>query len=114
LEDLRVKVDDKTLTYEIGKYLSKSTPNETEKIEEKQLSDKQKIEGNDRSGHDTIVNLSQASKEAQQIKEIIASEPDIREDKVAVLKEKIESGKYRIDHNRVADKLVDTFLDELV
>jgi flagellar biosynthesis anti-sigma factor FlgM len=109
-----VKIDDKTNTYEISKYLSKSTPNETEKIEEKQLSDKQKIEGKDISGQDTIVNLSQASKEAQQIKEIILSEPDIREDNVAVLKEKIESGRYKVDHNRVADKLVDAFLDELV
>ena len=109
-----MKVDDKTITHEISKYLSKSTPNETEKIEEKQLSDKQKVDGKDRSEQDTIVNLSQASKEAQQIKEIISSEPDIREDKVAALKEKIESGRYKIDHDRVADKLVDAFLDELV
>ena len=109
-----MKIDDKTITYEISKYLSKPTPNETEKIEEKQLSDKQKVDANDRSGQDTIVNLSQASKEAQQIKEIISSEPDIREYKVAALKEKIESGRYKVDHNRVADKLVDAFLDELV
>ena len=109
-----MKVDDKTITSEISKYLSKSTPNATEKIEEKQLSDKQEVDGKDRSGQDTIVSLSQASKEAQQIEEIILSEPDIREDKVAALKEKIESGRYKVDHNRVADKLVDAFLDELV
>ncbi len=109
-----MKIDDKTITYEISKYLSKSTPNETEKIEGKQLSDKQKVDTKDTSGEDTIVNLSQASKEAQQIKEIIAAEPDIREDKVADLKEKIESGRYKVDHNRVAEKLVDTFLDELL
>jgi len=109
-----VKIDDKTITYEISKYLSKSTPNKTEKIEGKQLSDKQKVDTKDTSGEDTIVNLSQASKEAQQIKEIIAAEPDIREDKVADLKEKIESGRYKVDHNRVAEKLVDTFLDELL
>ena len=109
-----MKVDDKTITYEISKHLSKFIPNETEKIEEKQLSDKQKVDTKDTSGQDTIVNLSQASKEAQQIKEIISSEPDIREDKVAVLQERIESGRYKVDHNRVADKLVDTFLDELL
>ena len=111
---MQVKIDDKTITSEISKYLSKPTPNETEKIEEKQLSCEQKVEGKDISAQDTIVNLSQASKEAQQIKEIISSEPDIREDKVAVLKEKIESGRYKVDHNRVADKLVDAFLDELL
>jgi negative regulator of flagellin synthesis FlgM len=109
-----VKVDDKTTIYEIGRYLSQSTSNKTEKIEEKQIPDKQKIEEKHTSGQDTIVNLSQTSKEAQQIKEIISSEPDIREDKVAALKEKIESGRYQIDHSRVADKLVDTFLDELI
>ena len=109
-----MKVDEKTITYEISKHLSQSTPNETEKIEEKQLSDKQKVDANDRSGQDTIVNLSQASREAQQIKKIISSEPDIREDKVAALKEKIESGQYKVDHNRVADKLVDAFLEELI
>lgn len=109
-----MKIDDKTTLYEVGRYLSQSTSNQTEKIEEKQVSDKQKIEEKDTSGQDTIVNLSQTSKEAQQIKEIISSEPDIREDKIAALKEKIESGKYTVDHNRVADKLVDTFLDELI
>ena len=109
-----MKIDDRILNYEISKYLPKSSPNTTEKIEEKQLSDKQKVEGNDRSEQDTIVNLSRAAKEAQQIKEIISSEPDIREDKVSVLKDKIESGRYGIDHKGVADKLVDTFIDEIL
>ena len=108
-----VKVDDKTITYEISKHLSKSVPNETEKIGEKQFSDKKEIDTNDASGQDTIVNLSHASREAQQIKEIISSEPDIREDKVAALKEKIESGQYKVDHSRVANKLVDAFLEEM-
>ena len=109
-----MKVDDKTIMYEISsKHLSKSIPNETEKIEEKQISDKQKVDTKDASGQDTIVNLSRASREAQQIKEIISSEPDIREDKVAALKEKIESGQYKVDHSRVADKLVDAFLEEI-
>jgi len=108
-----MKIDDNIISYEISRYLPESTPNATEKIEEKQLSDKQKVEGKNGSGQDTIVNLSQASKEAQKIKEIISSEPDVREDKVSALKEKIESGRYRIDHKRVADKLVDAFIDEI-
>ena len=111
-----MKIDDKIISYEISRYIPESTPNANEKIEEKQLSDKQKVEGKNGSGQDTqdtIVNLSQASKEAQKIKEIISSEPDVREDKVSALKEKIESGRYRIDHKRVADKLVDAFIDEI-
>ncbi len=109
-----MKIDDRIINYEISKHLPQSTPNETKKIEEKQLSDEQKVEKQDQSGQDTIVNLSQASKETQKIKEITASEPDVREDKVSALKGKIESGRYDIDHDVVADKLVDAFLDEIL
>ena len=108
-----MEIDDKIISYEISKYLPKSPPNTSEKIAEKQLSEERKVEEKDRSGQDTIVNLSQASKETQKIKEIISSEPDVREDKVSALKEEIESGRYKIDHKGVADKLVDDFMDEL-
>ena len=108
-----MKIDDKLLNYQISKYLPKSTPNSAGEIEEKRLSEEQKIEVKEQQAQDTIVHLSQASKEAQQIKEIISSEPDIREEKVSALKEKIESGTYQVDHNGVADKLVDDFIDEI-
>jgi len=107
-----MKIDDKIINYEINKYLPSSPPNATEKIDEKGVSDEQKVE--ESADQDAIVNLSQASKEAQKIEEIIASEPDVREDKVADLKERIESGRYTIDHAKVADKLVDELIDELL
>ena len=107
-----MKIDDKMINYEINKYLPNSSPNATEKVDEKGVSDEQKVEGS--ADQDAIVNLSQASKEAQKIKEIIASEPDVREDKVADLKERIESGRYTIDHAKVADKLVNELIDELL
>jgi hypothetical protein len=47
--------------------------------------DEEKVEEKDRSGQDTIVNLSTTSKEFQTVREIITSEPDIREDKVQYL-----------------------------
>ena len=108
-----MEIDDKIISYEISKHLPGSTPNETKKIQEKQVSDEQKIERTDQPEQDAIVNLSQASKEAQQIDEIISSQPDVREDKVSVLKERIDSGTYKVDHEGVADKLVDAFIDEL-
>ena len=108
-----MKIDDKLLNYQISKYIPKSTPNAAGEIEEKKLVDQQKVDGKEQQQQDTIVHLSQASKEAQQIKEIISSEPDIREEKVSALKEKIESGTYQVDHNGVADKLVDDFIDEI-
>jgi len=107
-----MKIDDKIINYEINKYLPNSPPNAAEKVDEKGVSKEQKVEGS--ADQDTIVNLSQASKEAQKIEEMIASEPDVREDKVADLKERIESGRYTIDHAKVADKLVNELIDELL
>lgn len=108
-----MKIDDRIITYEISKQLPKSTQNAAEVNKEKQLSDEQKVEEKTESGQDTIVNLSTALKETQLAKEIISSEPDIRENKVSELKQKIESEKYTIDNNAVADKLVDSFIEEI-
>jgi len=108
-----MKIDDKMINYEISKQLPKTTQNAMGDIKEKQLSDEQNVEKKDRPGQDTIVNLSPALKEAQIVKQIISSEPDIREDKVSELKQRIESGKYTIDHEAVADKLVDSYIDEI-
>ena len=36
-----------------------------------------------------------------------------QQDKIAAIKEKIESGNYKIDYAGVADKLVDAFMDEI-
>jgi negative regulator of flagellin synthesis FlgM len=108
-----MKINDRILNYEISKQLPKSTQNAAEVNKKKQLSDEQQVEEKAQSGQDTIVNLSQTLKETQLIKEIISSEPDIREDKVSELKQKIESGTYTIDNNAVADKLVDSFIDEI-
>jgi negative regulator of flagellin synthesis FlgM len=107
-----MKIDDKIINYEINKCLPKSPPNPVEKVDEKGVSNEQKVGGS--ADQDAIVNLSQASKEAQKIREIMASEPDVREDKVADLKNRIESGEYTIDHARVADKLVDELIKELL
>lgn len=108
-----MKIDDRILNYEISKQLPNSMQNAMEVKKEKQLSDQQQVEEKAQSDQDTIVNLSQTLKETQLIKEIISSEPDIREDKISELKEKIESGKYTIDNDAVADKLVDSFIDEI-
>lgn len=108
-----MNINNKIISYDISKQLPQSTQKATEQIEAKQPADLKKVEGTERAEQDAIVNLSPALKEVQTIKEIIASEPDVREDKVAELKERIESGKYEIDHQAVADKMVDSFIDEL-
>jgi negative regulator of flagellin synthesis FlgM len=109
-----VKIDDKIISYEIDKYIPKSTSNAAEKVDGKQLSEEKKTDGKDPLDPDIVVHLSRASKEAQLIKEIISSEPEVREEKVSALRESIKSGKYKIDNEAVADKLVDAFMDDFL
>jgi negative regulator of flagellin synthesis FlgM len=108
-----MKIDNRIVHYEINKQLPKRPENEIEGLGEKQTSGEQKVEEKIQSGQDTIVNLSTASKEAQIAKKIIESEPDVREGKVAEIRERIESGNYNIDNEAVADKIVDSFIDEI-
>jgi len=108
-----MKIDNRIINYEIVKQLPKNTENDIEGMGEQKASKEPKIEEKSQSQQDTIVNLSTASKEVQTAKEIIASEPEVREDKVAELKARIESGNYTIDNKAVADKMVDSFIDEI-
>lgn len=109
-----MKIDNRIIQYEISKQLPKRPENEIEGMGGQQTSNEPKVEEQNQSGQDTIVNLSTASKEAQTAREVIASEPDVREDKVAELKKRIESGNYTVDNKAVADKIVDSFIDEIL
>ena len=108
-----MKIDDRIINYEIGKQLPKSTQSVGEQSGENRLADKQTVEEKGQAGQDTIVHLSSALKETQLIKEIIASEPAVREDKILELKQRIESGNYKVNHKAVASKIVDSFIDEI-
>jgi flagellar biosynthesis anti-sigma factor FlgM len=108
-----MKIDNRIIHYEISKHVPKPAQSDMEGIKGSQGQDGQKVQGKDQTRQDTIVNLSTASKETQMAKKIVASEPDIRADKVSELKAKIESGNYTVDHKAVADKMVGSFLDEI-
>ena len=108
-----MKIEDKIVSYEIAGQLSKTTDNKAGKVGEKQPAETQDSEGKGPSGQDDV-KLSDSSKEAQLIREVISSQPEIREDKVAELKARIDSGQYKIDHDAVAGKMVDEFIDELL
>ncbi len=108
-----MKIDNRIIHYEISKQLPKRPENEIEGMGGKQTSNEPKVEEKNQSGQDTIVNLSTASKEVQTAREIIASEPDVREDKVSELRKRIESGNYTVDNKAVADKIVESFIDEI-
>jgi negative regulator of flagellin synthesis FlgM len=108
-----MKIDNRIIHYEINKQLPKPAQNEMEGIKGEQSQDGSKVQGKDQARQDTIVNLSTASKETQMARKIVAAEPDMRQDKVSELKQKIESGNYTVDHKALADKMVNSFMDEI-
>ena len=52
------------------------------------------------------VDLSAKAKEFQRIRQILDRTPDVREDKVRELKDRIESGNYAVDAGKVAAKML--------
>ena len=60
------------------------------------------------------VNLSTTAKDVQNLKNAISKLPDVREEKVQALKDQIEKGTYRVDADKVAEKMVgESLLDVL-
>jgi negative regulator of flagellin synthesis FlgM len=54
--------------------------------------------------------ISQAGKDYQIAKQVVARTPDIRETKVNDIKQRMEAGTYNITIEDVAEKLVDEYL----
>jgi len=52
------------------------------------------------------VDLSAKAKELQRIRQILDQIPDVREEKVQELKDRIESGNYAVDSGKVAAKML--------
>ncbi|HNS54676.1 MAG TPA: flagellar biosynthesis anti-sigma factor FlgM, partial [Syntrophales bacterium] len=60
------------------------------------------------------VNLSTTAKDVQNLKNAVSSLPDVREDMVRNLREQIEKGTYKVDAEKVAEKMVgESLLDVL-
>ncbi|MEE9495678.1 MAG: flagellar biosynthesis anti-sigma factor FlgM, partial [Desulfobacterales bacterium] len=63
---------------------------------------------------DTVV-LSDTAKKIQETQTQLKAIPDVREDKVAQLKEQIEKGTYEIDEEKIADKMLkDSLFNDLI
>jgi len=52
------------------------------------------------------VALSNRARQIQDIKKNMKSIPDIREEKVAMIKDQIEKGTYKIDGKKIAEKMI--------
>lgn len=62
---------------------------------------------------DTVA-LSSAAKNIQEAQKQLEAIPDVREDKVAQLKEQIENGTYEMDAEKIADKMLkDSLFNDL-
>ncbi|MGD8883878.1 MAG: flagellar biosynthesis anti-sigma factor FlgM [Desulfobacterales bacterium] len=62
---------------------------------------------------DTVV-LSDMAKTVQEAQTQLESIPDVREEKVAELREQVENGTYEIDAEKIADKMLrDSLLNDL-
>ena len=89
------------------------TPKDSVNIESyvNQVQDKDKVDAaseqpqQQQTKADTVA-LSNAAKDIQEAQKQLEAIPDVREDKVAQLKEQIENGTYEIDEEKIADKML--------
>ena len=58
------------------------------------------------------VDLSENASYLNKIREIIQNTPDIREEKVSFLREKIATGSYNVSGQEIAEKMLNEFLLE--
>lgn len=59
------------------------------------------------SSGDVSASISSKARELASAKAVANSAPDVREDKIAALKQRIASGAYHVDADKIADRLVD-------
>jgi negative regulator of flagellin synthesis FlgM len=66
--------------------------------------------GEGREGAAVKTEISTKGKDFSKAKAVAANAPDVREEKIAELKKRIAGGKYEVDANKVASKMVDEHL----
>jgi flagellar biosynthesis anti-sigma factor FlgM len=87
-----------------------------------ETTDKRRVESQDvrhtETGSDPArddkVSLSQASKEMQLAKSAVADVPEIREEKVALIKQAIADNRYELNSEKIAEKLVGAHISEMI
>jgi negative regulator of flagellin synthesis FlgM len=61
------------------------------------------------------VSLSSMARDIQQAEQAIEKLPDVREQKIQELKDQIEAGKYNVNGEKIAEKMIiESFLDIMV
>jgi negative regulator of flagellin synthesis FlgM len=60
------------------------------------------------------VEFSAQSREMQKIYEVLRTTPDVREEKVSALKKAIQEGRYQVENDALADKLIKESILDLI
>ncbi|MGD9123688.1 MAG: flagellar biosynthesis anti-sigma factor FlgM [Desulfarculaceae bacterium] len=60
------------------------------------------------------VEISGRSREMAKANEVLSSTPEVREAKVAEIKERIDNDEYEVDSEKVAHKMIVEFLEEII
>jgi negative regulator of flagellin synthesis FlgM len=98
-----------TQKYEHQTLLSETT--DKRRVESQDL--RQTDTGSDAARNDKV-SLSQASKEMQLAKNAVAEVPEIREEKVAQIKQAIADNRYELNSEKIAEKLVGAHISEMI
>jgi negative regulator of flagellin synthesis FlgM len=98
-----------TQKYEHRTMLSEAT--DKRRVESQEL--RQNETSSDAARNDKV-SLSQASKEMQLAKNAVAGLPEIREEKVAEIKQAIADNRYELNSEKIAEKLVGTLISEMI
>lgn len=82
---------------------------ETKKTDKSKLSGYEKTEGSSSAlnNESSKTEISSRAKDMAKAKQIAADSPDVRESKIAALKEQIKNKTYQVSADAIADKLVD-------
>jgi negative regulator of flagellin synthesis FlgM len=85
---------------------------ETKKTDKTKLSGYEKVDGSTSSAKSGSANaeISSRAKDMAKAKQVANDTPDVREAKIAALKEQIQNKKYNVSADAIADKLVDDHL----
>lgn len=59
------------------------------------------------------VHISEAGKDFQIAKKALQEVPDVRQEKIAMIKSSMEAGTYKVDSDSLADKLLEKYKDVL-
>jgi negative regulator of flagellin synthesis FlgM len=105
-----MRVNDFGSSNRIGRYTNEPTPGVEEAAKKNGRASKAAVQEN---VTDTV-ELSSRSLEVVYARKIIEAAPEVRQDKVAEIKARIEAGTYEVKNEETATKLLTEALDEIL